>query len=182
MTILLFFLFWIPAHAAELRGDWESAGAPVEPDESSYEIEFEYDCQLEMKMAEFPEIAITNFKLDPKNTFWTADKNTKWNFLELRQYEFSRILSKQDGVSKNSLLPLQGVKVYLGFTKAEKVDLVVLSLLTEWKVHEVTFSAQPVKAEFERERASLHLRTYAQAKSKGKSFNLSQQLICYKKK
>lgn len=180
MTILLFFLLWLPAHAAELRGDWESAGAPVEPYEPEYP--FEYDCQLEMKMADLPEIAITNFTLEPKSTFWSADKNTKWSFLELREYEFSRILRKQQNASKNSLLPLQGVRVHLGFTKGEKIDSTVLSLFTDWKVSDVTFSAQPVKAEFERERASLHLRTYAQAKAKGKSFNLSQQLICYKKK
>ncbi len=180
MAILLFLLFWLPAQAVELRGDWESAGSPVQPYEPEYP--YEYDCQLEMKMADLPEIAITNFTLEPKSTFWSADQNTKWNFLELREYEFSRILSKQQSVSKNSLLPLRGVKVHLGFSKGEKVDFTVLSLFTEWKVGDVTFSAQPAKAEFDRDRSALHLRSHAQAKAKGKSYFLSQQLICLKKK
>lgn len=97
--LLALFLFSLsPASARELRGDWVSAGAPVQgPDEEQLKTPYSYFCQVEItdfnsreyrtsegKDELFP-FAIARFELNNANPEWKSSSNpSDWKWVGLR--------------------------------------------------------------------------------------------------
>lgn len=146
--IMLLFLFCPEAFAAELRGDWESAGDAPRPYEPKYD--FEYDCQLELKGKE-PYVAATRFTLRNKSRYFETDKNTHWEWVGIRENRGRANPKKTD-------LQLEGYYVVFALWPAEESAKDRIDLRLGWKLNwkDVKFTGQPYEYEFTRADASLN--------------------------
>jgi hypothetical protein len=140
---------------------------------------FSFQCQLDVKVSPFPETAVTKFELDNENLTWVSSKETKWEFLEIRKYEFSTIISKSDQKPKNTFLPLEGQQVSLTFLEEENFSL---SLASKWNVNGMKLILNPEKTMGKADSNRLAVESILNAKAKGKDLELINQLVCEKKK
>lgn len=167
------------AFAAELRGDWESAGDAPVPYEPKYD--FEYDCQMELKGKQ-PFVAVTRFTLRNKEAFFETGKNTRWERVKVDRF------GEPAAKAKDSGLQLDGHYAVIRFLRPMEgggLDRVYLSLGWKMSWKEAEFSGSQYQFEFTRNETRLSGRFYLEvSKAKGAEpvKSLSAQVYCDKVK